>query len=437
MKIAIIGYGLEGRAAFEYWKDKGSVTVCDANTVDVPKDVQTQTGSNYLADLNRFDIIVRSPSVKPRAIVSASGDRNILDKVTSNTNEFFKVCSSKNIIAVTGTKGKGTTSTLIAKMLEACGKRVHLGGNIGIPVLDLLKHNITKDDWVVLELSSFQLSDFHYSPHIAICLMVAPEHLDWHPEVDDYYNAKTQLFRHQTPDDVAIYFADNPNSKRIALTGKGWKIPYFDKPGAIVDNGFISIADQNICKVSELGLRGKHNWQNVCAALTAVWQVAQNPKSIKEVLVSFKGLEHRLEYVADIDGVSYFDDSFGTTPETAIVAIEAFDKPEVVILGGSDKGANYDALAGVVAENNVRVVLLIGDQGPDIGSVLDKVGFKKSVNGGSNMAEIVKTARSLAKVGDVVLLSPACASFDMFSDYKDRGNQFKQVVLELAARGER
>ena len=367
MNIAIVGYGLEGQAAYEYWKDRTSITICDQNEVEVPAGIHTQFGPNYLADLSRFDLIVRTPGVKPEDIISVNGDA-ILDKVTTNTNEFFASCPSKNLVGVTGTKGKGTTSTLIQKIIEAAGYRSHLGGNIGLPALKILNDGVAKDDWVVLELSSFQLIDCRYSPHIAICLMVFPEHLDWHPEVNEYFNAKTQLFRYQSSDDVAIYYAFNDNSKRIASTGKGWKIPYFDDPGALIKDGWVHIAGENICHTDELALKGKHNWQNVCAAVTAAWQITRDKEAIKKILTTFSGLEHRLEFVAEIDNVKYYDDSFGTTPETAMVAIEAFNEPKVVILGGSNKGASYDELASAVKTGNVRTVLEIGQQVPLLNS---------------------------------------------------------------------
>jgi UDP-N-acetylmuramoylalanine--D-glutamate ligase len=276
VNIAIVGFGLEGKSAYSYFKDGNSITVCDLADIDFPDGIKTQTGSDYLKDLERFDMIVRSPSIKPEDIAKANRDQSILSKVTSCTNEFFKVSPTKNIIGVTGTKGKGTTSTLVAKMLESSGKHVHIGGNIGVPAIDLLKQNIESDDWVVLELSSFQLIDIKYSPHIAICLMVVPEHLNWHSNIEEYYEAKSQLFRYQDAEDVSIFYAQNSNSKQIASNGNGKKLPYYENPGAIIDNQFVSIDGQDICHVSELKLIGKHNWQNICAAVTAVWQVDQN-----------------------------------------------------------------------------------------------------------------------------------------------------------------
>lgn len=428
MKIAILGYGAQGRSAYEYWREGNEITVRDGNEqIELPPGVEKRLGPDHLKGLEEFDLIVRSPIVHPRDIAAANSPA-ILDKVTTVTNEFFRVCPTKNIIGVTGTKGKGTTSTLIAKMLEAAGKQVHLGGNIGIPPLDLLRDGIQPEDWVVLELANFQLIDLNYSPRIAVCLMVAPEHLDWHADEAEYFAAKSQLFEHQTSGDTAIYFAENAVSKQIAGHGDGRKIPYFAEPGAAVKDNVIVINGQRVCATAELKLLGKHNWQNACAAVTAVWQITQDVEAMCGVLTSFSGLEHRLELVRELDGVRYYNDSFGTTPETAMVAIQAFREPKVVILGGSDKGADYGTLAKVVSESNIRKVLLIGEQAGRIGAALQAAGVTNTMPGGTNIDEIVATARAAAQPGDVVLLSPACASFDMFKNYKDRGDQFKRAV---------
>ncbi len=433
MKIAILGYAGQGQSAFEYWNiPENQITICDRDTsVAVPEGAGAKLGDDYLADLGQFDLLIRTPALHPQEIVAANSTE-ILEKVWSNTNEFMKVCPSRNIIGVTGTKGKGTTSTLIAKMLETAGKKVHLGGNIGIPPLELLKDNIQADDWVVLELANFQLIDLKHSPHIAVCLMVVSEHMDWHEDMEEYIAAKQQLFIHQEQDDIAVYYPKNEVSVSIADASLGTQIPYFEAPGAEVKDGAISIDGQEICKTDELKLLGKHNWQNVCAAITAVWQVTQDIAAIRSVLTSFAGLEHRLEFVRELDGIKYYDDSFGTTPETAIVAIEAFQEPKVVILGGSDKGASYDDLAKTVASNNVRTVVAIGDQGPRISEALKKADYTNIVEGGKTMSDIVNAARTQAQAGDIVLLSTGCASFGLFKNYKDRGEQFKQVVVELS-----
>lgn len=323
MKVAILGYDTEGKVSYTYFAARGDeVTICDQKTdVAVPEGVDAVLGDTYLNDLDRFDLIVRTAGMPPHVILDKNPD--VANKITTQVNEFLRVCPTKNIIGVTGTKGKGTTSTLISKMLEASGKDVLLGGNIGIPVLELLD-KATEDSWVVLELSSFQLIDCKYSPRIGVCLMVVPEHLNWHADLEEYYGAKSQLFAQQTSDDTAIYFADNDVSKQIVSSGSAQQIPYLAVPGAYVQNGTITIDKQDFCRTDELELLGAHNWQNVCAAVTATWQVTQDVGAIRSVLTSFGGMEHRLELVREVGGVKYYDDSFGTTPETAIVAIQAF-----------------------------------------------------------------------------------------------------------------
>jgi len=431
MTVALVGFGLEGQSALAYWQQQGAeVTICDQNSsLQAPAGTATQLGEQYLDNLDRFDVVMRTAGINPSIIL----DKNpgIEDKVTTVINEFMRVTPTKNIIGVTGTKGKGTTSTLITQMLEAAGKDVHLGGNIGVSPFDFLPQ-LTKDSWVVLELSSFQLIDIKRSPHIAVCLMVVPEHLNWHLDMEDYARAKSQLFSHQNPEDTAIYFADSKVSHLIASKSPGRKIAYYDEPGAYVDDqDRIVIDNQEICRTSDIKLLGQHNWQNACAAATAVWQVTQSVDPIRKVLTTFTGLPHRLEFVRELDGVKYYDDSFGTTPETAIVAIRAFTEPKVVILGGASKGTAFDKLAKAVIEGNVRHVITIGDTGPIISDELQAGGFTEVSPGGTTMQEMVEAARSHAQDGDVVLLSTGCASFGLFHDYKDRGNQFKQVVTAL------
>lgn len=433
MRVAILGFGLQGKSSYDYFSldPKNEITICDRESdTEIPTGIKVSTGEDYLKNLDEFDVIVRSPSVRPSEIIKANNPA-ILEKVTTNTNEFFRVCPSKNIIGITGTKGKGTTSTLITKMLEADGKKVRLGGNIGTPPLDMLEQ-IQPEDWVVLELANFQLIDIDYSPPLAVCLMVVDEHLDWHKDSGEYIAAKQQLFRWQKPDDTAIYYADNPVSRHIAEASPATLIPYMKQPGADVVANKIVIGSQEICDVKDVKLLGSHNLQNVCAAVTAVWQITQNVEAIRSVATTFSGLEHRLELVREVDSVRYYDDSFGTTPETAIVAIEAFSQPKIAILGGSDKGAQYDELAQTVTENDVKHVLLIGEIAPEIQVKLEKVGYRNFSEGGNSMTEIVNKARQLASPGDVVLLSPAAASFDMFENYKDRGEQFKKCVQALA-----
>lgn len=437
MKIAILGYAGQGVAAYEYWsRDGNELTICDRNeTVDTPEQVKTQLGPDYLKNLDGFDLLIRTPALHPKEITAANPQvPDILSKVTTVTNEFLRVCPTKNIIGVTGTKGKGTTSTLIAKMLEASGKRVHLGGNIGIPPLDMLKNNIRPDDWVVLELANFQLIDLQRSPYIAVCLMVVPEHMDWHKDMDEYLTAKHQLFAHQTSDDIAVFFADNDMSTKIAESGNGVKIPYYYPPGAYIDNGSVTIAGQEICKTDELKLIGKHNWQNICAAVTVAWQITKDTDAMRQVAISFSGLEHRLELVREHDGVLFYNDSFAATPEAAAAAIEAIPGKKVMIIGGFDRQLDLSSLVQALQSNSddLRKIVIIGAASQRIADTLSKSGIKNyEPVSAKDMASIVQAAKTAAKPGDAVVLSPGFPSFDMFKNFEDRGQQYKEIVASL------
>jgi UDP-N-acetylmuramoylalanine--D-glutamate ligase len=430
MNIAIVGYDVEGRSSFEYFKAGGhELTILDQDSeIVVPDGVPAVLGENYLDYLERFDLVVRTAGLEPYKL--SAKNPGIEAKTTTHINEFFKASPTRQIIGVTGTKGKGTTCSLIAGMLQAAGKDVQLGGNIGVPALSFLP-KLNAGSWVVLELSSFQLIDLQRSPHISVCLMVTPEHLNWHSDVKEYIEAKSQLFAHQSPEDIAIYYAKNRLSEQIAAVGPGQKIPYYAPPGATIDNGVITIGGQNVCSVEELKLLGAHNWQNACAAVTAVWQITQDIEAMRTVLTTFSGLPHRLELVRELRGVRYYDDSFGTNPETAIAAIEAFTEPEIVILGGRSKGASYDELAATVARHKVKKVIAIGETADEITVKLAAAGFTDVVRGGQNITEITQQAQQLAAPGDVVLLSTAYASFDMFKNYKQRGELFNQAVQAL------
>jgi UDP-N-acetylmuramoylalanine--D-glutamate ligase len=430
MKVAIVGFGHEGLSALKYWTRKGAeIMVCDQDPEkEIPFEIDRQVGPDYLRDLNRFDVIVRSAGINRDIILKDNPD--VGDKITTVVNEFMRVSPTRRVIGVTGTKGKGTTSTLIAKMLEADGKPVFLGGNIGISPLEFLP-KVTPDTWVVLELSSFQLSDLQHSPGIALCLMVVPEHLNWHKDMDEYLLSKAHLFERQGPNDTAIYYAHSDLSRRVASYSPGLKIPYFAHPGALVEAGAISIANQEICQVSALKLLGEHNWQNVCAALTVVWQITQNTHAFRQVLTTFSGLEHHLELVREVGGVKYYDDSSGTTPEAAQVAIAAIHEPKVVILGGSDKGVPFDDLADAIVHGNVRHAVLIGQTSPQLEAALRERDFTNLTPVEGSMETIVDVASQMAQSGDAVLLSPACASFDMFKNAQDRAEQFVAAVNAL------
>jgi UDP-N-acetylmuramoylalanine--D-glutamate ligase len=436
MKIAILGYARQGQSAAEYYsQDKNNeITVCDIKQdIEIPKNYQKKLGKTYLDNLDEFDLIVRSPSIHPKDIVKNNNEK-ILEKVTTTTNIFFEVCPTKNIIGVTGTKGKGTTSTLISKMLEKAGYRVHLGGNIGLDPLQLLKENIKAQDWVVLELANFQLIDLKLSPRIAICLTFTPEHLDWHTNTNEYLQAKKQLFRWQKKDEIAIYYSANNYSTQIASASNGKKIPYLKQPGAIVENDLVKIDGKIICQRNEIKLIGDHNLQNICAAVTAVWQITQDINSIKSAIESFSGLPHRIEFVKEINNIRFYNDSFATAQGATIAAINAIKENKVLILGGYDRGMDLNEIIAEIRlhKNDISNFVLIGSTANLLKKELSDNGFSNfTVVKSKEMKDIVKTAYSLAKPGEAVIFSPAFASFDMFKDFEDRGNQFKNQVMYL------
>ena len=431
MKIAIIGFGKEGQAAYSYWRDGNDITICDQNAeLQVPAGTASQLGKNYLADLDGFDLVVRSPFVRPNLLTQYVSP----DKVTSSTNEFLRVCPSRNVIGITGTKGKGTTSSLVTAMLKAAGKTVHLGGNIGIPALELLQNDIKPDDYVVLELSSYQLIDLRHSPHIAACLMVVPEHLDWHTDENEYFAAKQQLFRTQSADDIAVYYSANERSTTIASLSPGHKIPYMEKPGAIVESDTITIDGQAICRVDELKLIGKHNWQNACAATTVVWQITQDITAIKTALTSFSGLPFRIEFRKEVNGIRYYNDSFASGPGASLAAMESIEGTKVMIMGGFDRGLDLTELADAIASKGeeIRNVLLIGDSKERLADTLQSHGLTNFVvSDAQTMDDIVHQATALAQPGDSVVLSPAFASFGLFKNFEDRGEKFNAAVEAL------
>lgn len=435
MKVALVGYGaVEGPSALQYWLGQGAeVTICDQNSeLNISPGVEKQLGPGYLDDLDRFDVILRTPGMHPRIILEKNP--NVTDKITTTLNEFLRVSPTQNIIGVTGTKGKGTTCMLITKMLEAAGKHAFLGGNFGISPFDFLT-KLTSESWVVLEFSSYMLYDISKSPHIGVCLLVEPEHLDWHGDKDDYFRSKSNMFAHQTEEDIAIYYADNLTSHKIASSSPGTKIAYYAQPGAYIDGDKIMIDQTVLAKTGELKLLGKHNWQNICAAATAVWQVTQAPDAIREVLTTFTGLPHRIEFVREVNGVRYYNDSFASDPYASEAAIEAITGKKVCIFGGWDeRKLPLKHFAKHVASHHkdIRTVLLIGASAGRLGTALRHAGFTNfHLSPGTTVEEFIAEAKAHAKKGDAVVFSPGFPSFDMFKNFEIRGLKFKEAVHDL------
>lgn len=403
-KVAFLGLGVDAGDVESWLRAQGAIiTILDE-----------KQDPNAFADLCGFDALVRSPGVyRHRPEIVAAEEAGVL--ITSKMKIFFDVCPTKNIIGVTGTKGKGTTGTLVYEMLKAAGKEVIVGGNIGKGMFEHLE-NVTPDSWVVLELSSFQLIDLHTSPHIAITLMITIDHLDWHKDLTEYVEAKSAITRFQKPDDISVYNEEYPASVHIGMLGEGKKIA-------------IRRSDWS----APVRLRGEHNKENFAAAAAAARAVGVSDEVILAVAKDFKGLEHRLEEVATVKGVTYYDDSISTTPDTAIAAISAFTEPLVIILGGSEKGADFTELGKVIAKSpHVKGVVLVGITAPKIKESLLAAGATCPLQeGATSMEEIMAQVQELVSPGSAVVLSPACASFGMFKNYKDRGDQFKAAVFRL------
>ncbi|HSW47791.1 MAG TPA: UDP-N-acetylmuramoyl-L-alanine--D-glutamate ligase [Candidatus Saccharimonadales bacterium] len=456
-KVAILGLGVEGISSIKFLKnkevkifvlDKSEKTELEKVDLRIAEDagVEFILGASYLDDLSRFDIIIRTPGFHRL-------NQKLLDAekkgvfITSLTKIFFDLCPCP-IIGVTGTKGKGTTASLIYEMLLEAVKDVYLGGNIGTPPLNFLDH-LTKKSIVVLELSSFQLQDLDKSPHIAVMLMTTSEHLDQHKDLYEYIDSKRNILRYQTKDDFAIVNRDYPASHESDIYSDG-NVFYVSRERAGKDGSFIRDgilwmqidgSEKKIIDIKDILLPGKHNLENVAAAALAAHLAGVEREQIVEVLKTFKGLVHRLELIAEIGGVKYYDDSFSTIPETTIAAIEAFTAPEILILGGLSKNSDFTELGKVISESkNIKAIIGIGDEWWEIKSKITHSASSGQANQISNillvedakdMHTVVLAASKISAPGDVVLLSPACASFGMFKNYKDRGEQFRNEVLAL------
>lgn len=452
--IAILGLSVEGKDSVKFFvSEKANVLCADGRTqkqlgevyreiAEYP--VNFQLGKGYLRGLESYDMIVRTPGMAPwlpelQELLQRGKE------VTSLTRLFFDLCPAP-IVGVTGTKGKGTTSTLIYNMLKGSGKHVFLGGNVGTPLLSRVR-SIRKNDWVVLELSSFQLEDLTQSPHVAVVLRTTQEHLanydplatNYHRSKEAYVEAKRSIVRYQSRHDVAILHRDDPTSSSFANDTPA-TVYYFSRFDttchAYVDGTTVRLRwdgrVEDICTLGSIKLRGMHNLENIAAAALASRAAGASVEAIRKSARNFEGLEHRLEFVRRTGGVSYFNDSFSTVPETAIAALQSFNEPIILIAGGSEKGSDFTQLGGEIARGRVKTLIAIGAMTQRIAHAAKVAGYQRNIiTGLRSMREIVATAAGEAAQGDVVLLSPACASFDMFKNYKYRGKEFKDEVARL------
>ena len=446
-KIAMCGIGVSNTPLIMDFLKKGAkVYACDRRNRQMLGDIADRLenagailrlGEDYLENLE-VDMIFRTPGMNFNLPELESARKKGI-AVTSEMEVFFDLCPA-TIFAVTGSDGKTTTTTLIAKMLEAEGKRVFVGGNIGKPLLPEIE-NITKDDFVVVELSSFQLISMRKSPDIAVVTNVAPNHLDVHKDMDEYVEAKKNVILHQNAFSRTVLNEDNDITQSFKPFVRGQSLSFsMEKPlknGAWLDqNGIIHMSyrgiDAPIMSRQEIAILGDHNVENYLTAITAVWGYV-GADSIRKVAREFGGVEHRIELVREVNGVKYYNDSIASSPTRTIACLKAFSQKIWVIAGGYDKHIPYEPMVPYVLDK-VEKLLLCGATAEKIkAAVLSDKNYKGApeIIEVEDIAAAVDYAHKNTKSGDIVALSPASASFDKFPNFVARGNYFKELVNKL------
>lgn len=447
-KIAVCGIGVSNRPLIELLCRYGAkVTACDKREPEALGEAAghlqklgavLKTGPDYLENLDA-DIIFRTPGM-PYTLPQLAGYRADGVTVTSEMEVFFDLCPAK-LIGVTGSDGKTTTTTLIAEMLKAQGHTVHVGGNIGAPLLPKVM-DMKAEDYAVVELSSFQLISMRQSPQVAVVTNVAPNHLDIHKDMQEYIDAKRNLFLHQTGFSRTVLNVDNAITASFAMETRGDTLLFSRtrpvRTGAYLgEDGFLYFSRngkaERLFERAAIKLPGDHNVENYLAAICAVWGDV-DLTAIRTTAETFGGVEHRIELVREKDGVRWYNDSIASSPTRTIAGLKAFPEKVILIAGGYDKHIPFDTLGPAVAKHVKRLILM--------GATADKIEeavracpdfdeMKTPILRVRDMEEAVSTAKAQAKPGDVVTLSPACASFDLYPNFAARGNHFKELVRAL------
>jgi len=452
--VAVVGAGISNTPLIGLLLTAGiETTVCDKRSREElgeaadrfeAQGAKLRLGDGYLDELDE-DVIFRTPGLMPtNPFIKKAVERGAI--LTSEMEVFFDICPCK-IIAVTGSEGKTTTTSIIARMLENDGKVVHLGGNIGTPLLSIVD-KIKADDIAVVELSSFQLITMQKSPDIALVTNISPNHLDIHSDMDEYIDAKSNIFMHQTKFDRAVFNMDNESTRNYAGAAPAGEILFFSMSnkvtnGVCVDNGIIYESKDGvrtqIMQIENIILPGKHNIENYLAACTAVLGIASFDSMVRTAK-NFRGVEHRLEFVRELHGVKYYNDSKASSPGSAIAGIRALtDHGDLVLIaGGKDKGIPFNDLGAEIADK-VKILVLTG---ATANMIHEAIKSAPNYNADENpetltiilcddFEDAVIKASEAAKEGDIVLLSPACTSFDRFNNFEERGNKFKDIVNRL------
>ncbi len=444
-KIAVVGIGVSNVPLIKYFAKKGiKVTAFDKrdrNYIGKSYDeilqlgIDIKLGENYLEGIENFDIIFKTPGMRydiPEFLKAMEKGAVI----TSEMELFFELCPCK-IIGVTGSDGKTTTTTLISEFLNEEGYKVYKGGNIGIPLLSKVEE-MQKEDFAVVELSSFQLHTMKRSPDIAIVTNVAPNHLDWHIDMNEYIDSKKNIFRYQKENGILIVNRDNDISYNMknetnseirvfSFSNKLENGIYFDGQNIIYSkNG----SEEKILDCDDIILPGNHNIQNYMTAILAVSDFVKKD-TIRKVAKTFKGVEHRIEFVRELDGVKYYNSSIDSSPTRTIACLKSFKQKVIVISGGYDKKIPFEPLAPVYMEKAKALFLCGATTSLILNALISYEGYDKlklPVFICNDFEKTIKNAKDYAKPGDIVVLSPACASFDMFKNFEQRGNKFKEIV---------
>ena len=450
-KVAFIGAGVSHKRCIEQFVELGAqVTLCDQKKsledfgayADTLRrlHVRLSLGEHYTDGFAGQDIIMRTPGYeyyKPELQAALQAGT----KVTSEVELFFELCPCE-IVAVTGSDGKTTTTTLISKMFEAAGRKVFLGGNIGAALLPQLA-DVTPEAVAVVELSSFQLISMRVSPKVAVVTNVTPNHLDHHKDMQEYIDAKRNILLWQVPPCRAVLGFENEISRGMQKDCKGEQV-WFTRPHGTDKGAFLRESDDTLCYAengvvtpilprAEVKLRGLHNVENLLAAIAAVW--GRVPvEAMRQVGSTFTGVEHRIEPVRTLDGVTYYNDSIASSPTRTIAGLRSFNQKIILIAGGYDKKIPYEPLAPEILAH-VKTLVLMGATGPRIEAAVRACpGFDESaltILHADSMQHAVELARGAAQPGDVVSLSPASASFDLYPNFEVRGRDYKNIVNNL------
>jgi UDP-N-acetylmuramoylalanine--D-glutamate ligase len=446
-RVGVVGLAREGTDLARFLVAEGAhVLVNDARPAVKLTDrldelaglpIQFVLGGHPVSPTLDVEMLYVSPGVPPELPLLDEARRHGIT-LTSGTQLFFERCPAP-IVGITGSSGKTTTTTLVGRMFEQAGRKAYVGGNIGVPLLNRLGE-IQPDDWVILELSSFQLEPMTVSPHIAAITNITPNHLDRHVTMEAYTAAKLQILNHQRHSDVAVLNADDPGSSGLRPNGKVVRFSIeHEVDGTYLHDGSLILARdgrrQTICKRDELQVPGLHNVANVLTACAIASAAGIAVEPMREAALAFTGVRHRLELVAEIDGVRYVNDSIATAPERSLAALAVYaGTPFVLLAGGRDKHLPMDEWARVIADGG-RALVTFGEAAPLIESAARSAGMPTAqIHHAETVERAVAVAKSVAEPGDVVLLSPGCTSYDQYNDFVERGDDFAAIVRAMAGR---